>query len=332
MKSASARHTGNALDPVLGALGVIATLETEVAKHADLSGVTRVRQEDVDTVDNLAESLINQIPNTKYDPENNRGDAERERRHKHAIEEAEVEAQAIVEAQAYVRARQREEADADGGRIKPVVSAAIFMLFVFGLAISFGPTLKDLVFATVWDQVSGWLLAILAGSLLGAMIVAPTLAAQERTVRSPLNWMGLGAAIGFGLANFILRESEAVTVRDHLVTVGLTVWEAMIVIFLEHYAQKYRTDLTAWAQQERAKATAASRRRVAEAQHAAAATRQARWEDELAAFVAYVDARSVLNERRDEITEAAKATARHIYQLQVNKNLGTRIGRDWRAA
>jgi hypothetical protein len=313
----------------------LATLETEVAKHAELSGATKLREDDLKAVDGLAESLIDQIPNTPYDPEHNRGDAERERRHKSALEEADIDAQAIVEADAHLRARQREQADADTGRVKPLVSAAIFMLFVFGLAMSFAPTVKDVkdvAFVTIWDQVSGWLLAILAGWLLGAMIVAPTLATHEGSERGPLNWMGLAAAIGFGVANLILRESQAVTVRDHLIAIGLTAWEAMIVVFLEHYAQKFRGDHTAWMQQERGKATAAARRGAAEAQRAAAIDRHALREAELAAFVAYVDARSVLHERRAEITEAAKATARHIYQLHVNRNFGTRIGRDWRAA
>jgi hypothetical protein len=324
-------HTGgNGLAPVLESLGVLEPLERQAEAHAASSRTTKETTADIEVLDALAEARVNQIPSTPFDPATNIADRIRQHEYDRAVEERAADEAAVVVADAHVRERRREQSLADRGLAQPSVPLGELALFVLALAISFAPTLRDELFIDVPDAALGWFFAILGAAVPASMIVWPTLTPHASPSRGKLNWLGTTAAIGFGLANLIIRESNPAP--NHMLAIGLTAWEIMVVLFLEWYAQQVRAQYAAWTEQETAKLTALNRYRDAEQQLQHARSQLADRERRLASFVEYVEARTVLHARHADVVAAAKATARHVHRRKVNENFGVRIGAEWRTS
>jgi hypothetical protein len=314
------------LSPVLEALGLLQPLEEQAAAQASASRTAKELPSDVSVLESLAEGIVNQIPSSPFGPQGNEGDGIRKREHEKDIEERVKEEAAVVEGEAHVRLCEREQAAAGRGLVEPVILFVWKLLFAYALALSFAPTIRDNLFLDIVDRPLGWFLAIACGLIPAAVIVWPTLSTHAALGRT--NWFGMGAAIGFGIANLIVRESGPNP--NHWLAVGLTAWEIALVVFLEWFAQRYRLQYAEWMDQEKSKASTDARRKAADSQLDNARRKLLTREAKISAHIAYVDARTVLHERPTEIVNAAKAAVRHVYRKKVNENLGLEIGADWR--
>jgi hypothetical protein len=319
------------LTPVLQSLGILAQVESEAERHAASSRTGREVERDIQTLEAYAESVIGQLPCTPFDPQGSAADAVRQHEYERDLDQRDIEQAAVDEADLHVRTRKLEAAQRNRGLKAPAVPLKDYLLFTCALAVSFGPTLKDELFVGIQDQVLGWVLALAAGGLVAATIVWPILTPQSNS-RGGMRWLGLMAAIGFGVANLILRESAATTQQDHLLAFGLTAWEVAAVVFLEWVAAPYREKYEAWIAQEEALAMMAALRRAADDQLEGSQTRLSSRQRRIAAFLEYLDARAVLHERRADVVAAAKLAARQAYRARVNVNFGKLIGSEWREA
>jgi hypothetical protein len=139
------------------------------------SGVTEPHPEHTQMLTGLAQSMSAEDWEDRWDPKGKPSDALLAEEHDRNIKErGEIEKQ--------IRQRQAEHREAGDGLAavaaagdKPTISWSFKAVITLIMALSMSPTLRDELFASVEDNILGWMAAIGVGCCFGIAVVSATL-------------------------------------------------------------------------------------------------------------------------------------------------------------
>lgn len=216
------------------------------------SGVVEPQERDLDQLSEYARSAATYVARPGFDPAGSLQDGMREALYQKNLSELKRDEEMLRIATA--QSREASEAAARkraavGQRADLPLVAMIAAICV--LAISVAPTLHDFIFHTLPDDILNWFLSLGVSALLGVMLAWGLFSSSAARSRAP---MAVGIVISVGLG--ILRLSAAETLREVVFTIGLTLMEIGVVLFLDWRAGIYNTAIDSWTARTTAAAEA----------------------------------------------------------------------------
>jgi len=260
------------------------------------TGALEPRDEDISSLTALARATAAFVSRDEFNPASNPRDGIREA----LFQKVCGEVKQVDEASRIAITRSREVADQAARKRalvgqKPELPIIAMMAAVSVLAISVAPTLHDFVFQTLPDDILNWFLSIAVSALLGVMLAWGLFSTSVTSSRTPIV-VGIVISVGLGT----LRVSAAETLREVLFTVGLTLMEIGVVLFLDWRAGLYNKAVTDWLGNGQAAEEAEASSSVQQHEAARLAGEKKRLEAQVSDHLSYM-------EQRDELTRDGSA-------------------------
>ena len=216
------------------------------------SGIVEPQEGDLEQLRDYARAAATYVGRPGFDPAGNLQDGMREALHQKNVCELKRDEEMLRIATAQSREASEAAARARAGvgeRADLPLAAMVAAICV--LAISVAPTLHDFIFHTLPDDILNWFLSLAVSALLGVMLAWGLFSSSAARSRAP---MVVGIVISVGLA--VLRLSAAETLREVVFTIGLTLMEIGVVLFLDWRAGIYNGAVDSWMARSAAAAAA----------------------------------------------------------------------------
>jgi hypothetical protein len=201
---------------------------------------------------------------------------------------------------------------------KPEVSVWLGAAFIVAITVTVAPTLHDLLFYTIPDQMLSWFGSSICAAFIAAMLTWAILSGR----RTKWAWAGVAAGIVLGLGLGALRLSSAQGPSEVLFAFGLTIIEVSAVLLLEWLASGLRNREDEWRVIKLAEDKALASR---DAELTDLERRQERLQevsDAIAQKIAHVEDRTHRNVHLPELEAVAIKTVDDGYNAGINENLG----------
>jgi len=290
--------------------------------RAHLGGATKPVLEDQKALEEHARAMARETYREKFDPAENPHDKVRHEEYQDQLAQRSQAQQGSSHAMAHVRDADISLAKTAKAGEKPAPNPWLLAASIVAITLSVAPTLHDRFFFTLGDDLLAWLVSLIGGGFVAALLTLAILTGRRSIARR----VGLAAGIGVGIALGVIRLSTAENGGEWMFAVGLTIFEIAAVLLLEWVASGFRETEDKWMQTKNVEEEASRLREAAQ-------TDLARWTSRLEDInravrdhIAYVEDRATRNLQVSELESVAVKAALDGYNAGTTENLGRILG------
>jgi len=285
------------------------------------SGTIEPLLDDIATMENHARATAQRTHRDKFDPTKIAQDRMREAEYKKWITDRKDAESAEGEAAANARDAEHRLAETPKAGPQPVMQSPFAISAAFVITLTVAPTLHDLIFRNVEDDLLAHFFSFLSAACVGALISWAVLTGRRTSWR----WMGLSAGIVMGVGLGIARLSAAKGTAEVLFATGLTLVEVSVVVLLEWYALGLAANESEWKARQDIELVAVALTDAARLEHSRWAGRLQKVNEAIAGAISHVEDRHHRNDVARLEASAVKAVLDG-YNAGIRENRGHVIG------
>lgn len=286
------------------------------------SGTTEPREEDIVALTEHARAMARQTYREKYDPSQNVHDAMHETEYRRDIARREEAEKAGKHAAANLRDAEINVARTPQAGPKPSAPQLLIAAFVAAIMLTVAPTLHDIIFLTIGDDLLNWFVSMGTAALVGVMLTLTILTGRN----SKWTWIGVAGGLILGVGLGAMRLAAATGASEAIVAAGLTIVEIAAVLLLEWFASGLRASEAAWLPVRKAEIEAIAGRDAAQAENTRWQTRVKELTESITGKIAFVTDRHNRNIHLPELEAVANRAVLDGYNAGITENIGRLLG------